>query len=524
MRPNFDTHQPASRTRPQSLTRSYSIHGTPAAGHSNDIQVTPPSPTLSSCTVAVDTAYELKTYPQAWIALFLLVCLRAGSAVFQYTFAPIPAVTAEYFGVSLSAINWLSNIQGLIYVFLSFFTGWIFEKLGVKKSLILAGFILSLGCWIRWFAVLIHPPSFAITMIGQVIAASAAPLALNIMSMFQSLWFTDNLRATAGMFVASNYGAILGMFMIPAVATGKDNIPLTLIIVAGIATAGFVPLIFMPAKPKTPPTYAQATDRPPFFEGLKMLSKNGHYWILFLIHGINVGLSMALATIFNQVITPYGYTNAQSGQLSAVSFFAGTLGCSVAGPVLDMTKQHKLFLRLMAPLTLATYIGFIFIIKKDSFAAIMFTSIMNQFFLSFLVPVVVELGVEVSYPVAESTSNSMLWQGCQLFGFIFVLIMDQMRDPNGDPKDNMRKALILQAALMGLCTIFAFVYNGRNRRTEAMEEERLQREEDEKAMSILEPPRWDRERSGSVCSEQSDATRVEIRDLEKQKGKTVEYD
>lgn len=127
-----------------------------------------------------------------------------------------------------------------------------------------------------------------------------------------------------------------------------------------------------------------------------MLSKNGHYWILFTIHGINVGLSMALATIFNQVITPYGYTNAQSGQLTAVSFFAGTLGCckllkvqtlersmrleyfyinlsanphstiffiAVAGPVLDMTKQHKLFLRLMAPLTLATYVGFIFIGK-----------------------------------------------------------------------------------------------------------------------------------------------------------------
>lgn len=83
----------------------------------------------------------------------------------------------------------------------------------------------------------------------------------------------------------------------------------------------------MPAKPKTPPSYAQATDRPPFIEGLKMLSKNGHFWILFTVHGINVGLSIALATIFNQVITPYGYTNAQSGQLSAVSFFAGTLGC-----------------------------------------------------------------------------------------------------------------------------------------------------------------------------------------------------
>ncbi|KAG2177678.1 hypothetical protein INT44_008192 [Umbelopsis vinacea] len=506
-------------------TRPHSIHEfstTTVHPHDQqDINVTPPSPTLSSFTVADNQPYELKTYPQAWIALFLLVCLRAASAVFQYTFAPIPSVTAEYFGVSISFINWLSNVQGIVYVVLSFFTGWIFEKLGVKKSLILSGFILAVGCWIRWVAVLFHPPSFAITMIGQIVAAAAAPLALNIMSMFQSLWFTDNLRATAGMFVASNYGAILGMFVMPAIATGMDKIPLTLIVVAIFASVAFVPLLFMPAKPKTPPSYAQATDRPPFFEGLKMLSKNGHFWILFVIHGINVGLSMALATIFNQVITPYGYTNAQSGQLSAVSFFAGTLGCSVAGPVLDMTKQHKLFLRLMAPLTLATYIGFIFIIQKESFAAIMFTCIMNQFFLSFLVPVVVELGVEVSYPVAESTSNSLLWQGCQLFGFIFVLIMDQLRDQNGTPKDNMQKALIFQAALMGVCTVLAFVYNGRMNRSEAMAEELKEREQQEKDLTELEPPRLLRDRHASVCSTQSDDTRVGDKDLEKQKGKAI---
>lgn len=122
----------------QGTTRPHSIHEisttTSRPNDQQDIQVTPPSPTLSSCTVAVNQQYELKTYPQAWIALFLLVCLRAASAVFQYTFAPIPSVTAEYFGVSISFINWLSNVQGIVYVVLSFFTGWIFERLGVKKS------------------------------------------------------------------------------------------------------------------------------------------------------------------------------------------------------------------------------------------------------------------------------------------------------------------------------------------------------------------------------------------------------
>jgi hypothetical protein len=143
------------------------------------------------------------------------------------------------------------------------------------------------------------------------------------------------------------------------------------------------------------------------------------------------------------------------------------------------------------------------IYSDDVFSAVMLTSI------------------TVSYPVAESTSNSLLWQGCQLFGFIFVLIMDQLRDENGSPKGDMQKALIFQAALMGVCTVLAFVYNGRMNRTEAMAEERSEREQEEKDLTELEPPRLDRERHGSVCSTQSDVTRVGDKDIEKQKGKAI---
>jgi hypothetical protein len=38
---------------------------------------------------------------------------------------------------------------------------------------------------------------------------------------------------------------------------------------------------------------------------------------------------------------------------------------AIAGPVLDTTKQHKLFLRLIAPMVFVTDIGFIFIGKQQ---------------------------------------------------------------------------------------------------------------------------------------------------------------
>lgn len=79
-------------------------------------------------------SFELKTYPQAWLALFLLVLLRTAVSVFQFTFSIIPQMTGEFFSASLTAVNWFASIQCLIYVLMSFFTGYIFEKLGVKRS------------------------------------------------------------------------------------------------------------------------------------------------------------------------------------------------------------------------------------------------------------------------------------------------------------------------------------------------------------------------------------------------------
>ena len=98
-------------------------------------------------------------------------------------------------------------------------------------------------------------------------------------------------------------------------------------VVAIFAGALFLPLLFMPEKPPTPPMRIQEGDRPPFLEGLKMLAKNYNFWILFFIQGLNVGISIAFCALFTQIVGPHGYTDTDAGTLNALAFFAGTLGC-----------------------------------------------------------------------------------------------------------------------------------------------------------------------------------------------------
>ncbi|KAI7900437.1 major facilitator superfamily domain-containing protein [Cokeromyces recurvatus] len=403
-------------------------------------------------TVVDPLEIPLKTYPQAWLALLILVLLRTAISVFQFTFSVVPSLTGELFHVSLTGVNWLANVQGLMYIFMSFFTGWIFQTLGVKRSLILSALLNASGCAIRSIGVKMSPPSFIVIMLGQIVGSASAPLALNIMTTFAATWFTENKRATAGMFVA----------------TSVEKVPMIVHLVSGLAAVIVIPVTLMPSKPPSPPSRAMNEESTPsFFKGIRILSKNYNFWILFLVHGMNVGLSIAFGSIFTQIISPHGYTDAQAGQMNAVAFFAGTLGCSVAGPVLDSTKQHRLFLRLIAPMVLVTDIGFIFISNYI-------------YLLVYDIYVKDSTYLLASYPVSDATSNSIIWQGCQIFGFLIVLIMDLLRDTNGTPKNNMYQALLLQAALAGLMMLLSFAFTGRMLRSEAIEKLRkLEQEEEE---------------------------------------------
>ncbi|KAL0096732.1 major facilitator superfamily domain-containing protein [Phycomyces blakesleeanus] len=429
-------------------------------------------------SIAPECIFALKTYPQAWVALSCLVFLRIAIALFQYTYCIVPTLTSEFFDVSLSAVNWLANVQCIVYVIASFCTGLIFEKLGIKRSIVLAGFLNAFGAGVRCIGANTQPPSFAITMVGQILGSIANPLALNIMTMFASSWFTDKLRTTAGMLIASNYGAIIGMFVIPSMTVSKDQVPRLLYVVALISLVALLPVMFMPAKPPTPPSHIQEKEKPKFVDGLRLLSRNYNFWILFFIHSLNVGVCIAFGTLLIQIISPYGYTDIDAGQLNAIAFLAGILGCSIAGPLLDTTKLHKLLLRLIAPMILIADVGLVFIVPNGSYATVMIAMCVSQFFLCSLVPVVIDLGSETSYPVAESTTSSILWQGSQLFGFGFVIVMDLLRNhdrghgrgpsANATPENGVNNTLLLQALVAGLISILSFLYNGQMFRSEAI--------------------------------------------------------
>ncbi|KAI7861315.1 hypothetical protein BDF14DRAFT_1887347 [Spinellus fusiger] len=99
----------------------------------------------------------------------------------------------------------------------------------------------------------------------------------------------------------------------------------------------------------------------------------------------------------------------------------------------------------------------------------------NQFFLSFLVPIVIELAGEISYPAAESTASSVMWQGAQMFGFLFILIMGYLGGPsmNIQGSFNLHHALVLQALVATVMVALTFIYKEPRSSSERVSEARV---------------------------------------------------
>ncbi|KAI8879412.1 hypothetical protein K501DRAFT_276547 [Backusella circina FSU 941] len=150
----------------------------------------------------------------------------------------------------------------------------------------------AICCILRSVPSQLSPSSCTLAMIGQIIGSCTAT------------WFTDDKGATTGVFEAFNYSAIIGMFMVPKLVTRLEKLPGSVHIVSRIACAIFIP----------PYSITTSEDSPSFSRGICLLAKTYNYWLLFMVHRLNI----ELGPIFTQIISPYGCTYIQADQMNAI--------------------------------------------------------------------------------------------------------------------------------------------------------------------------------------------------------------
>jgi len=148
--------------------------------------------------------------------------------------------------------------------------------------------------------------------------------------------------------------------IVPLLAPTVTNVPWMLIVIAIISTASAIPSVFLPSEPRIPSSPSSDQERMGIKQGLACLLKNTGFWWITILCAVNAGMVFSVSTLIIEAISPFGYTDQQSGYCAAAVVISGFAGGICSGYWAGKTGQHVMLIKLLTPLMAFTYIMFIF--------------------------------------------------------------------------------------------------------------------------------------------------------------------
>ena len=366
------------------------------------------------------------------------------------SFSAVANTAADFYSTNPSIINWLSTSFLFAFVAAAPATLWTLHTGGPRLAIIAASVLVLLGNWIRYAGTRTSPPSFGLTMFGQILIGLAQPFVLSAPTQYSDIWFTPSGRvsATAIASLANPFGGALGQLINPFLASKASEVPNMVLYVSIISTVSSIPSFFIPSKPPTPVSPSSTHTAPGIRETINLLGKNPTFCLIFLPFAVYVGFFNSLSSLLTQIMTPYGFSETESGIAGAVLILVGLVSAAVTSPIMDRTKAYLPFIKTSVPLIALCYLAFIWAPGTRSLVApYIILAVLGAASFS-LVPVALEWLVEVTWPVGPEASSTICWTGGQLLGGIFIVLSDALKEGSeGNPPFTMGKALIFQAVV-----------------------------------------------------------------------------
>ncbi|TQN66881.1 MFS-type transporter, partial [Colletotrichum shisoi] len=394
-------------------------------------------------SVLEGSTIEYRTYKRRWFGLAQLTLLNIIVSWDWLTFAPVASNAAAYYNVSESAINWLST--AFLFAFVAIFPVTIrILHYGPKPSFMTAAALLLIGNWVRYGG------SYPVVMFGQILTGLAQPFVLAAPTRYSDLWFTNRGRvaATALTSLANPLGAALGQLIVPFWVTSPADVSSGVLYVSIISTVACLPAFFIPARPPTPVAPSSRTLKLGIRESFSIVSRSLEMWLILIPYALYVGFFNSISSLLNQMMIPYGFSDGEAGIAGALLIVVGLVASAITSPILDRTKKFLLAIKVAVPIIGLCYLAFTWMPEtRDIAGPYVVLAVLGAASFS-LVPVALELLIELSHPVSPEVTSTIAWAGGQLLGALFIIISDALQaDDAADPPRNMKNALVFQAVV-----------------------------------------------------------------------------
>ena len=396
------------------LQRRAWMQATSACGDSTILAVSEPEPLLAiSVAAPLGRTDSVARSRGDWTPVIWYALVSAAVQMLWLTFAAITTDGAHHYGVSVTAVGWLSEIFPLLYVILAIPAGALLDD-RFRPALGCAAALMAAGAFIR-----AGGDSFVWALTGQVAIAVAQPVILSAVGKIAGEYLPERDRPN-GIAVGSagNFVGMLVALGLGPVLAAHGHIERLLLVEAGLS---LIPAVGLGVALRRP---GQPSDEHAAIAGsaARSLWSIPEMRTLCGLVFLGFGIFVALATWLQTLLHPDGVSDTTAGILLVGMVVAGIVGCAVLAPGVS---QRRIERRYMLIATCVTAAGCLVCGASDSLAVRAVALTVIGFVLLPALPIVMTAAERIAGPLA-GTAGAIVWLAGNLGGLVVALIVQAL--------------------------------------------------------------------------------------------------
>ncbi|XP_037092614.1 solute carrier family 49 member A3-like [Pollicipes pollicipes] len=381
-----------------------------------------------------------RVYRRRWLVLFVIVVTQVSNGAAWLSFSPVASYAAHYYDTTLDNINWQMTQFMIVQLIVTPFIMWAVDHWSFRWVVVIGAVLNGLGMAVKgistWDLVTPTHLRYALTMVGSVAAAVAQPFTLVIPTRYSQAWHPQGERtlSTTLSSLANPIGCMLGISVTPLYVTKPADVPLINTIWAFPAIIAALAAIFgvTMSHPPTPPSPSAAHCRraEPFWRTMRTLLTSRPLLILACCFGPAIGAMNGVATLLGQMLCTTGYSTGFVGLCGALLFGCGIPGAILLGLIAMKTGKAVETVKISYSMTAVCLIIFCQAARYPDLQWLLALSIGLVGLVGVgTYPLAIELGVEATYPIDQTYSNSLIFIPGSLVGAVLVVLGTAMGRP-----------------------------------------------------------------------------------------------
>lgn len=365
-----------------------------------------------------------------WSVIAAYALVGAATQMVWLTFAAVTTVSADRYGVSVSAIGWLANVFVLMFVLLAVPAGILLDR-HLRGALMLGAGLTAAGACLRLVG-----DDYTWLLVGGTVAALGQPLMLTgIASLARNYLAPEHRSAGIALATASTWAGFIAAFALAAVLSTAEQMPTLLVVHAGFAVLAAVVFGFTLRRP---PPFADATLPSGVAQSLRALSSAWAdplvRWLCFFGF-IPFGTFIALTTWTEALLEPAGVSVEMVGIILICTVLGGVIGTATL-PIWASKRRKEVQLGIVAVVVTAVVCAIL------AFAPGAVTGITGLTLTAFLLLPMLAIVLEIVERGSETegVASGMVWAVGNLGGLVVSTLI-------GFTVDNATLSFLLMGAV-----------------------------------------------------------------------------